>query len=191
MQKLIEAIRRYVTLDESDKQIILGLAETRELKKNEYFLEPGTICNNFAFIEKGLLRHSIFDDDGEEKTIYFSSDNDFICDIESFISRKTSGKSIMALEDTTLACISYANMQVFYRQVSSGERFGRLYMEEIYNKVINHIISMHTDSAQQKYQNFLSSYHHIQQRIPQYHIASFVGVTPQSLSRIRRKIVNR
>jgi hypothetical protein len=82
-------------------------------------------------------------------------------------------------------------MQLFYNKVSTGERFGRLYLEMIYNKVINHIISMHTDSAEQLYLKFLSSFKNIQKRIPQYYIASFVGVTPQSLSRIRRKLVRK
>jgi CRP-like cAMP-binding protein len=191
MQNLIEAIKQYVSLNDDDIELIKKLFVIKELRKNDFFIQPGKVCDNFAFIKKGLFRHSIFNDEGEEKTIYFSSDNDFICDYESFISRMVSKKSITAIEDTTIACISYSNMQVFYNEVSSGERFGRLYLEKIYVKVINHIISMHTDSAGQIYLNFLSSYRHIQQRIPQYHIASFVGVTPQSLSRIRRNMAGK
>jgi hypothetical protein len=75
--------------------------------------------------------------------------------------------------------------------VTSGERFGRLFLEAIYSKMINHIISTHTDSAEQRYLNFMSAFRHIQQRIPQYYIASFVAVTPQSLSRIRRQLAKK
>ena len=190
MQNLIEAIKHYVSLNDNDIQLIKKLFEIKELRKNESFLQPGLICDNFAYIKKGLLRHSIYDD-GEEKTIYFSSENDFVCDYESFISREVSKKVITAMEDTTIACISYDNMQIFYNDVHSGERFGRLYLEETFIKVVNHIISSHTDSAEQRYQNFHTSYRHIEQRIPQYYIASFVGVTPQSLSRIRRNMVKK
>jgi CRP-like cAMP-binding protein len=191
MKNLIEAIRRYVTLNDNDIKLITELFEIKELRKNELFLQPDTVCDSFAFVLKGLLRHSIFNDDGDEKTIYFSSENDFVCDYESFYNKITSKKAIIAIEDTTIASISYNNMQIFYSKVNSGERFGRLYLEETFTNVINHIISMYTDSAEQIYMNFLSKYNHIQQRIPQYYIASFVGVTPQSLSRIRRNIVKR
>jgi CRP-like cAMP-binding protein len=188
IKNLVKAISNYVTLVDDDIILIEKLFEIKELRKDECFLEPGKVCNKFAFVNKGLFRHSIFNN-GEEKTIYFSSDNDFICDYESFINKIDSKKAITAMENTTIAFISYKNMQIFYNKVSSGERFGRLLLEEIYVKVINHIISSHIDSAEQKYLNFLSSYSHLQQRIPQYYIASFVGVAPQSLSRIRRKLV--
>jgi CRP-like cAMP-binding protein len=191
MDNLIEAIKQYVPLNNDDIELINKLFVIKALRKDDSFLKPGEICDSFAFINEGLFKHSIFDSKGEEKVIYFSSDNDFICDYESFISRLASNKSITALEDTTITYITYSNMQVFYRNVSSGERFGRLYLEKIYNKIINHIISIHTDSAEQLYLNFLSMYKNIQGRIPQYYIASFVGVTPQSLSRIRRNLVKK
>jgi CRP-like cAMP-binding protein len=190
MQNLVKAIRQYVNLNDDDIELIEKLFEIKEFKKNECFLQPGMICDKFAFIKNGLLRHSIFHD-GEENTIYFSSENDFVCDYESFINKIFSKKAITALEDTTIAFISYSNIQIFYSEVSSGERFGRLLLEETFIKVVNHIISSHTDSAEQRYLNFLSSYKHLQHRIPQYYIASFVGVTPQSLSRIRRNLVKK
>lgn len=191
MDDLISALKQYVSLNHDDTELIKNLFAIKELKKTESLIKPGNICNHFAFINKGLFKHSIIDNTGEEKIIYFSSDQEFVCDYESFIGRAKSKKSITAIEDTTITYITYDNMQHFYGNVSTGERFGRLYLEKIYNKVINHIISMHTDSAEQIYLNFLSSYQHIQMRIPQYLIASFVGVTPQSLSRIRKKLVGK
>jgi CRP-like cAMP-binding protein len=79
-------------------------------------------------------------------------------------------------------------MQIFYREVSSGERFGRLFLESVFSKAINHIISTHTENAERRYLNFMQSFRHIEQRIPQYYIASFIGVKPQSLSRIRKRM---
>lgn len=190
MQSLIQAFKKYVDLNGDDVDLIKKLFEIKELRKNEYFFQPGIVCDKFAFVKKGLLRHFVYFD-GEEKTIYFSSENDFVCDYESFVNKTGSKKAIIALENTTIAFISYYNIQIFYSKVSSGERFGRLYLEETFTNVINHIISSHTDSAEQKYLNFLSSYKHLQHRIPQYYIASFVGVTPQSLSRIRRNLVKK
>ncbi len=189
MQNLFNAIGKYVSLSDADISSIKQLFIKKEIKKNDCFLQAGEICKEFAFIEQGLFRHYI-NNDGKDETFYFSSENDFVCDYESFINRKISNKTIVALEDTVVYSISFSHMQLFYSNVSGGERFGRLYTEEIFTNAIKHILSVHTDSAEQRYLNFLKSYKHIQQRIPQYYIASFIGVTPQSLSRIRRQMVD-
>jgi CRP-like cAMP-binding protein len=190
MQNLINAINHYVSLSDEDIERIGQLFVKKELKVNDCFLQAGEVCKEFAFIDNGLLRHCIFND-GEEEIYYFSAEGDFICDYESFINKTISKKSLIAIEDTTIYSISYDNLQVFYSKVTSGERFGRLFLEAIYSKMINHIISTHTDSAEQRYLNFMSAFRHIQQRIPQYYIASFVAVTPQSLSRIRRQLAKK
>ncbi len=80
---------------------------------------------------------------------------------------------------------------MFYKNVTNGERFGRLLIEEVFIKATNHIIARQLEDAEQRYLNFHKSFGHIQQRIPQYLIASFIGVTPQSLSRIRRQLVKK
>lgn len=190
MDRLILAISQYIKLSSDDIELISNLFLKKELDKNEMILLPGKICRDFSFVEKGLLRHAVFSAENEQ-TIYFSAENDFVCDFESFFSRLPSKKMITAMEDTTLYSASYDNMQQFYQKISTGERFGRLFLEETFSKVVNHIVSMHSDSAEQRYMNFLTSFHHLQQRIPQYYIASFIGVTPQSLSRIRRKLANK
>lgn len=190
MQNLIKAINNYISLSDEDIYIIDQLFVKKELKVNDCFLREGAVCKEFAYTNNGLFRHCIINN-GEEETFYFSAERDFVCDYESFINKTISKKSIIAMEDTTIYSISYSNMQLFYSKVKFGERFGRLLLEEVFTKAINHIISSHTDAAEQRYLNFMSSFSHIQQRIPQYYIASFVGVTPQSLSRIRRQLVKK
>lgn len=135
------------------------------------------------------MRHYI-NYDGKELTIHFSEENTFACDYDSFISKNKSNKTIEALEETELYVISFNDLQLFYKNVQYGDRFGRLLLEEIFTSAIRHIISVHTDTAEQRYLNFLYSFKHLQQRIPQFYIASFIGVTPQSLSRIRRRLVH-
>ena len=84
--------------------------------------------------------------------------------------------------------ISYSNLQRFYKEIREGERFGRLLLEETFIEAIHYIISGLTDSPQERYLKFMRQYKNIEQRVAQKYIASFVGVTPQSLSRIRRRI---
>jgi CRP-like cAMP-binding protein len=190
MQNLIKAINYYISLSDQDIYLVGQLFVKKDLKVNDCLLKAGEVCKEFVFIDKGLLRHCI-NNDGKEETFYFSAEGDFVCDYESFINKAISKKSIIAMEETTIFSISYSNMQLLYSKVTLGERFGRLFVEETFTKAIKHIISTHTDTAEQRYLNFMCSFRHIQQRIPQYYIASFVGVTPQSLSRIRRKLVKK
>lgn len=187
MQALINAIKHFVSLTDEDIAVIEQLFVKKELKENERLLTEGEVCKEFVFVEKGLLRHCV-NNDGKEVTFFFSAENEFVCDFESFIHRTPSKKTFYALEDTVVYTISYNNMQLFYKKVSTGERFGRLYLEMTFAKAINHIVTTFTATAEQRYLNFLSDFRHIQQRIPQYYIALFIGVTPQSLSRIRREM---
>ncbi|WP_343667933.1 hypothetical protein [Chitinophaga sp.] len=85
--------------------------------------------------------------------------------------------------------ISYDDLQKFYQEVRYGERFGRLAIEQVFTTVLQQIASMYTDKPVVRYQKFMQAYFDISQRIPQYYIASYVGVKPQSLSRIRKRLV--
>lgn len=189
MQKLINAIEKYVTLSDADISVIEQLFFKKVIRMNDSFLQAGEICKEFVFIEHGLLRH-FMNNDGKEETFFFSAENDFVCDYESFINKVISNKTIVALEDTATYSISYNNMQEFYRKVSVGDKFGRRLLEDIFPKTIRHLVTTFTQPAEKRYQDFLLNFKHVQSRIPQYYIASFIGVTPQSLSRIRRQLFN-
>ncbi|MEP6628380.1 MAG: Crp/Fnr family transcriptional regulator [Ginsengibacter sp.] len=186
MQKLIHSMNQLVNLNSQDIEIVKDLFKKKKMCKGELFLKEGAVCGYLGFVHKGLLRHFI-NDDGEDVTYSFSMENDYVCDYESFISRLPSPKNIVAMENVSLCVISYQDLQTFYETTMSGERFGRLLLERIFSKAINHIISTHTHNAEQRYLNFLSSFPDIGQRVPQYYIASFIGVKPPSLSRIRKK----
>lgn len=139
------------------------------------------------FVSKGLFRHSISDENSEQ-TIHFSSQDSFICDFNSFTSNIASFKNIEALEDSIVFKISKEKLEIFYEKVKYGERFGRLLVENVFNETIKHIYSLKKDSPEERYNYFIHNFKHIYQKIPQYYIASYIGVTAQSLSRIRKRI---
>ena len=139
------------------------------------------------FIVSGLLRHYI-NYEGKELTVYFNAENSFAFDVQSFLSQTPTNKTIVTLEDTQLLAITYADLQRFYREVSQGERFGRLLMEHYFIGTVSHIPSGLVDTPEQKYLRFLSIYKPLIQRLNLKDIASFVAVTPQSLSRIRNRM---
>lgn len=185
---LYEAVTRVVPLSEEDKQTIELLFHKKEIAKNEYFLKEGQVCKHAAFILKGLMRFFI-NLNGEEKNYAFRQENKFVSNYPSFIPQTPSLQNIQALEDCEILTISYQDLQQFYLQVNMGERFGRLMIENMFIEILKELNSFYTDTAEQRYEKFLSSYPDLQQRIPQYHIASYVGVKPQSLSRIRKRML--
>jgi hypothetical protein len=113
----------------------------------------------------------------------------FACNYESFLDHSISSKNIQFIEDGTLLMISHAGLQQFYSDIKGGERFGRLIAERIFVESVKQISSLYTDPPELRYRKFIDTYPDLQQRLPQYHISSYVGVKPQSLSRIRKRIL--
>lgn len=186
--ELINKIKLFITLSQEDVAIIKQLFHRREIKKNDYFLKEGQISMHICFVKKGLFRYYI-NQEGEEKTFYFGHEGCFIIDYESFVPQITTVQNIQALEDSEVFTISYYDLQQFYSKVKNGERFGRLALEHEIIDVVKKLKSFYEDSTKQRYESFIKKYPEVQQRIPQYHIASYVGIKPQSLSRIRKRIV--
>lgn len=141
-----------------------------------------------GFITKGIVRYYI-NDDGEEKTFAFSKENEFACNYESFVPKIPSRQIIQALEDSEIWIISYEGLQKFYKEINEGERFGRLVIEQAFIQTSKDRNLFYTALPKARYEKFIRKHPDLQQRLSQYHIASYVGVKPQSLSRIRKKLL--
>lgn len=190
INNLLNSIQNLITLNPAETGIVTSLFKEKIYKKGDFFLEEGRICKQVGFVVKGLMRYYI-NHDGEEKTYAFSQENDYVCNYESFLPQKPSSKIIQALEDSLVLAISYDDLQLFYANVSEGERFGRMAIEAVFIQLLQDINSFYTESPELRYERFINTHADLQQRISQYHIASFVGVKPQSLSRIRKRIFTR
>jgi CRP-like cAMP-binding protein len=189
INNLIHSIQNVITLSPSEKDIVTSLFKEKTYKKGDFFLAEGKVCKQVGFIEKGLIRYYI-NHDGEEKTYDFGQENNFVCNYESFIPQTPSTKNIQALEDCEMFQISFRDLQLFYRSVKEGERFGRLVIEQVFIDNLKDLSSFYTDTPEYRYGKFLNDHSDLQQRVSQYHIASYVGVKPQSLSRIRKRILS-
>jgi len=190
MESLLNTIRYFIPLSTSDEEVVRRLFHKKVFKKGEHLLQAGNVCRYVIFIETGLVRYYI-NSDGEERTNYFNKEGEFVCDYLSFLPQGPSNVNIQALEDTTIFVISFNDIQEFYREVAHGERFGRLAIEQVFVSIISQIGSLYTDSPEERYSKFLSNFRDLVQRIPQYYIASYVGIKPQSLSRIRKRIAGK
>lgn len=188
IEKLINTIQSIIDLTPKEVECINELFKEKQIKKGDFFLAEGQVCKQVGFIVKGLMRYYI-NHDGEDKTYAFAQENNFVCNNESFIPQTPSTKIIQALEDCEILQISYANLQTFYKSIRKGERFGRLVIEQIFIQTLEDLSSFYTDTPEYRYERFIKQHPDLQQRISQYHIASYVGVKPQSLSRIRKRIL--
>ncbi|WPV01471.1 Crp/Fnr family transcriptional regulator [Mucilaginibacter sp. cycad4] len=183
---LIDRIKQIISISDEEALLIKQLFTEKKLQKGEYLLQEGQVCRSVALIGTGLVRYYV-NEDGNEGTYYFGSEGDFVCDYESFLPQLPSDKNIQALEDTLLYVISYDALQKIYREVKAGERLGRLGIEQVFVSVLQQLSSFYKDSPEIRYRRFLKTFANISQRVPQYYIASYVGIKPQSLSRIRKR----
>jgi CRP-like cAMP-binding protein len=189
INSLLDNIQNLITLSQAEKDIVTSLFKEKKYKKGDYFLADGQVCKQVGFVTKGLMRYYI-NHDGEEKTYAFSQENQYVCNYESFLPQSPSSKIIQALEDSDVLVISYNDLQKLYANVREGERFGRIAIEAVFLQILKDINSFYTETPEVRYERFLKNHADLQQRISQYYIASFIGVKPQSLSRIRKRISN-
>ena len=188
MQFLIEKIRQIIQVSESEEQILQDLFVEKQLSKGDHFLVENQVCRWLGLIYHGLVRYYV-NMDGEDKTYYFGKEGDFVCDYESFLPQKPSNKNIQVLEDSSLYIISHQGLQDIYDHLKQGDRFGRLGVEQVFVNILQQLTSFYNDSPELRYERFLENYPDISQRIPQYYIASYIGIKPQSLSRIRNRSI--
>lgn len=187
-QNLIEKLRCYIEFNEDEERFISSVFKLKHFAKGEHFLLAGDVCREAAFIESGVFRFYINTDE-RDSTYYFAAENEFICEYPSFLRQLPSDRNIQALEPAQIRVISFDDLQRFYREVVLGERFGRLIAEEIFIDSIQQLASFYQDKPAVRYQKFVSRFPQLVQRLPQYYIASYVGIEPQSLSRIRRRFL--
>jgi CRP-like cAMP-binding protein len=189
INNLLYNIQNIISLNPKERDFIISLFKERIYKKGDFFLEEGEVCKQVGFLAKGLMRYYI-NNDGEDKTYAFSQENGYVCNYESFLPQSPSSKIIQALEDCTVFVISFDDLQILYANVIEGERFGRIAIEAVFVQLLQDFNSFYTETSELRYEKFIKNHADLQQRISQYHIASYVGVKPQSLSRIRKRIAH-
>jgi len=185
--ELIQVFNQIVKIPERDEGLLREIFTPKVLKKKEFFLQEGQINDKAAFINKGLVRYFVIKND-EESTLEFSQELEFIADFPSFDNRGSSVQYIQAVEDCELLVTNYTGIQRIYNEFENGNLIGRKVMEHRFKVMMTQLLSIYMHNPEQRYQYFIDKYSNIAQRIPQYLIASYVGVKPPSLSRIRKRI---
>lgn len=187
-ENLVNQITTFCKLPKADIEIITSKFTPHCFKQKEYILREGQVSTKLHFIENGLVR--VFHlRDGKETTTYLSCDNGFVSSYSSFINQTSSVENIQCIESTETLSISFTDMQELYKTMPQWEKVGRILAEQNFLCLADRLLKLQSVSAKEKYLEFLkTSPAKIVQRTPLIHIASFLGITPESLSRIRKSI---
>ena len=186
---IFQYLRDFASL--SDKDIIDSQPfwKARKMGKGDFFNMQKMVCNDLGLVVKGIFRIYYHDPDTEEdKNIYFFSENQFVVSFRSFISRNPCWYFIEAMEDSEIFFISYKDLDGLYETHPNWGKFGRLLAESFFNIAQTRTEEFIFFSHEEQYTRLLEKHPHIVERIPAYHISSYLGITNPSLSRIRKRI---
>jgi len=179
-------ISNYVSMDEPELDYIAGLFKSRKLKKNELLLEQGAVCSDVVFVQDGCVR-LYYVDEGVEVSVWFAFANSSAIDIYSFISGKPSIYFLQAIEESEVWYLPKSELLKLYQTHPKMQEMMRCFWEDAVLNLIDRFTALQRDTAEERYLDLLSKPAYMQ-KIPQKYLASFIGVTPTSLSRIRKNI---
>ena len=176
-----------VNFSEEEWELFQSCLVVKKIAKKDFYIKKGEVCKDVSFINKGAFR-AYYVVDGKEITSYFSFENDYVTDYESFLLKKPSLQYIQAIEDTALLVLPYDKMQELYGTGSNAERYGRLVAESLFVMVYQEKNEFVLYNPEERYIHLLSQRPDLFQRVPQVYIASLLGITPETLSRIRKRL---
>ncbi|WP_443946995.1 Crp/Fnr family transcriptional regulator [Pedobacter sp. AW1-32] len=186
---LFEHIELKVDLSQTDKELIVSFFEPKKIRKRQYLLQAGEQCKYLTFVSKGLLRTYNVDDKGNEHMSVFGSEGWWLSDFNSFLTGAPSMYNIDAIEDAELLLLSKANFEAITLKVPIMDRFFRILFQNSIVTKERRLTSSISHTAKEKYLDFISANPNVRERIPQHLIASYLGIAPETISRIKKDLL--
>ncbi|OLY93823.1 cAMP-binding domain of CRP or a regulatory subunit of cAMP-dependent protein kinases [Cnuella takakiae] len=180
-----------VSLSEQEMEYVKGLLKPKKLRRKQYLLQEGDVCREIGFVEKGALRAYSVDEGGTERIIQFALEGWLIADLYSFLTAEAATYSIDAIEDAELLLISRSAHEELLRNLPQYETYTRLSITNAYIAMQRRITSIISTTPEDRYADFIAKYPQIAQRVPQHMIASYIGLTPETLSRVRKRMAGK
>ena len=177
-----------VPLTAEERELIQNYLTLKKLRKRQYLLQEGDVCKSVAFVEKGALRLYKVTEDGTEHIVQFALEGQFLTDLYSFFVNEPSIYNIDSIEDSELVLITRSASDELRKLSSKYQEFIFQETSEAYIQLERRMTSVISLSLQERYQELTTHYPNIIQRLPQHMVASYMGLTPETLSRVRKKI---
>lgn len=187
LEPLLSYFDRLIPLSEEEKALVTSTFHPRLFRKRQYILQEGKICTQFYFVVRGCLRMYKIDGKGATHILQFAAENYWIVDLGSFHGVKPSALNIDALEDTFVFQISRDDLVSLYIRAPKFDRIFRVLLENSFIRLQERLLQTISSTAEERYQTFLEIYPHLVNRLSQVQIASFLGITPEFLSRLRNR----
>jgi len=185
---VLEHVRRHIDLDKTEETFFISLLQLQSIKKKDFLLQVNDVCRYESFVVRGCLRMYSLDHHDTEHIVMFAVEDWWIGDLYSFLMQNPSSFFIDAIEDCTVLQLSKKNLDLLYEKVPKFERFFRLIIQNAFiaqQQRINQNLSL---TAEERYLYFIAKYPGMEQRIPQKQVAAYLGITPEFLSMIRKKL---
>ncbi len=188
---LYKKVSETISISTEEFELCKTLFQPKKIRKKRFLLEEGEISKHTIFVEKGLLRSYTVDEKGNEHTLQFASDGWWMGDLYSFFTNEPSMYNIEALEDSELLMITLPSWEELLQKVPAFERYFRIIIQNNLVATQRRLMGNMSETAEEKYLNLLHTYPDIVLRVPQHMIASYLGITRETLSRIRNHLVTK
>jgi len=179
-------MKQMINVSEDELNDFLSLTIIKTFKRQKIVSWPDAIPKEIFFINKGLIRVLINDNEGIEHTIHFALENQFIADYSNFIQKQPSFYSLQALEETQVVVLPRTAIEWGYKNLAEGQKMGRLIAEFYFIYQDDRIKNMYARTPKQRYDSITDVFPNIHNRVPQHMIASYLGITPVHLSRLKK-----
>lgn len=184
---ILENISNHVSLDKKEIDLFTSLLTVKEVSKKKFLLQEGKSCSSIHYVHSGILRAYCYDKEIHERVIMFAVQDWWITDIHGFATGKPAIVNIEAIEDSVVLELQKEDLDQLYSKVPKFERVFRILMQNSYIREQLRTTQNLTLTAEERYVNFVAKYPNVYQRVPLKQIASYLGITPEFLSVIRKK----
>lgn len=188
---LIDYFQNMLPLTNEEVELLREKFQPRLYRKRQFILQEGDVCNVFNFVVSGCVRMYKMDESGAQHIVQFAIENWWICDMGSFYSMQPSELSIEASEDTTVLQIKYDDVIDLYIRAPKFNQLFRVLVERNLIGIQQRLLQTISTDARVRYESFLKQYPDLANRVPNTHIASYLGITPEFLSKIRNERVSK
>ncbi len=186
MEQIRVVIKQMIDISEDELNDFLRQAVTKTYKRQEILSRPNAVPNDVFFINQGIIRVLVTDHEGTEHTIHFALENQFIADYSNFIQSQPSIYALQALEETQVVILPRTSIEWGYKNLINGQKMGRLIAEYYFIYQDDRIKNTFVRTPKQRYDSISDVFPNIHNRVPQHMIASYLGITPIHLSRLKK-----
>lgn len=190
-QSILDNIGRFVELTEEEQSKLTSIIRTTRIKKRQFIVQPGYVCQYRSYIVKGAFRVYYLDDDGKEHTVSIGVEDWFVTDFYSYIHQEPATNFAEALEDSVIFQMKYEDIEPLCKEIHALSEYFRLTTEKAFAYSRRRVISNISKTAEERYLEYADKYPHIVNRVPQYVLASYLGMSAEFLSKIRSRPIKK